>query len=99
MSQPATESPSSRMLELKQLCEILVRESGITTGLWELAFEYKVAFGAVSPPGEPPLPSGIVSISKVGVAPATARGPYTIDAAELTKNDLDTSDTARNVGR
>lgn len=85
MSQPATESSSPRMLELKQLCEVLVRESGFSTGLWELAFEYKVAFGAISPPGSPPLPSGIVSISKIGVAPATVVGPYTVDAAELTK--------------
>lgn len=81
MSRLPIETP--RMFELKQICALLVRESGATTGLWELSFEFQVGFGAAGPPGVTPLPSAIVGISKIGVSPAKGPGPYTVDAAEL----------------
>jgi hypothetical protein len=78
------------MFELKQICELLVRASGISTGLWELTFEYRVGFGSVAPPDAPPLPSTIVGIGRIGVSPAKAPGPYTVNAAELPPSDHQT---------
>lgn len=83
MSQPAIEPHRPRMFELKQLCELILRASNISAGLWELTFEYQVGFGNVAPPNQAPLPSTIVGIARIGVSPAKTPGPYTVDAAEL----------------
>ena len=90
MSQPAIEPHNPQMFELKQLCELILRASNISAGLWELTFEYRIGFGNVAPANQPPVPSTIVGIARIGVSPAKAPGPYTIDAAELPPSDNQT---------
>lgn len=83
MSQPPIET-GPRMFDLKELCTLLVRESGVSEGVWDLSFEFQVGFGAAGPAGSTPLPSAIVGVKRIGLTPAKGPGPYTVDAAEIT---------------
>lgn len=75
--------PVQFMFSLKEVAQALLKQQGISEGVWTLVIEF--TFGAFSggPDKDNILPSAAVGISRVGLAKAEKSGPLSFDAAEL----------------
>ncbi|MBU0592443.1 MAG: hypothetical protein K8H84_03315 [Sulfuricella denitrificans] len=69
---------------LREITEILVKESKLHEGLFNLVIEFQVGVGAVGPTSDALLPGAMVGVSKIGLIASDKLGPNTVDAAKLT---------------
>lgn len=70
-------------LEHRDLAEILVKHHNLHEGLYDLAFEFQIAVGAIGPSPESVLPGAMIGIKGVGLMKADKEGPQTVDAAKV----------------
>jgi hypothetical protein len=70
-------------LELHDLAELLVKHHDLHEGLYDLAFEFQIAVGAIGPSPESVLPGAMIGIKGVGLMKAEKNGPQTVDAAKV----------------
>lgn len=68
---------------LRELAEVLVRHQNFHSGNYEVSVNFEIAVGAVGPSANALLPGAMIGISGVGLVPALAIGPHTVDAAEV----------------
>lgn len=68
---------------LRDLAEVLVRHQNIHSGTFEVSINFEIAVGAVGPSSNALLPGAMIGISGVGLVPALAAGPHTVDAAVI----------------
>ena len=66
---------------LRELAEILIRHHGIHSGNYEMSINFQIAVGAVGPSESNVLPGAMIGVSGLGLVPAMAPGPNTVDAA------------------
>ena len=67
-------------LSLRELAAVLVKHYGLHEGQYDLVIEFQIGTGVVGPTQAPTL-GAIVGVSRVGLIPATADGPTTVNAA------------------
>ncbi|HIJ78795.1 MAG: hypothetical protein OEY01_06955 [Desulfobulbaceae bacterium] len=70
---------------LGELTEILIKNKGLHEGLYNLAVQFQVAFGAVGPSPESTCPGAMMGISRIGLS-KTEEGKkniHTVNAAEV----------------
>lgn len=70
-------------LSLRELTELLVKESKLHEGLFNLTIEFQIGVGAVGPTADTVLPGAMVGVSKIGLVAAEKEGPNTVDASSL----------------
>ena len=70
-------------LEHRDLAEILVNHYDFHEGLYDLAFEFQIAVGAIGPSPESVLPGAMIGIKSIGLMKADKNGPQTVDAAKV----------------
>ncbi|MFO1196821.1 MAG: hypothetical protein U1E86_07595 [Burkholderiaceae bacterium] len=73
--------PSRYSFKMNELAEILVREAGVTTGLWQVDFRFTLTAGMVGPTETECLPTALTSITEIGIVQVDKPGPLTVDAA------------------
>lgn len=66
---------------LRELTEILIRHRGIHSGTYDVLINFLIAVGAVGPSESTVLPGAMIGVSGLGLVPAMAPGPNTVDAA------------------
>lgn len=66
---------------LKDLAELLIKHKGLNDGLYNVAFKFQIAIGAVGPSPETMFPGAMFSVSGVGLEKVAQTGPHTVDAA------------------
>ncbi len=81
--QPSSEDVVGKlpMHNLKELAEILVRHNGLHEGLYNLSIEFRIAVASVGPVQQEALPSGVVSVAKIGLEKTDVMQANTVDAA------------------
>ena len=72
---------SPENFSLRELAEILIRHKGVHDGTYEVSVHFQVAVGAVGPSESNLLPGAMIGVSGLGLVPAMAPGPNTVDAA------------------
>jgi hypothetical protein len=72
---------SPEIFSLRELAEILIRHKGVHDGIYEVSVHFQVAVGAVGPSESTVLPGAMIGVSGIGLVPAMAPGPNTVDAA------------------
>lgn len=72
---------SQENFSLRELAEILIRHKGVHDGIYEVSVHFQVAVGAVGPSESTVLPGAMIGVSGLGLVPAMAPGPNTVDAA------------------
>jgi len=70
-------------LTLRELAAVLVRHYDLHEGEFDLLVEFQIGVGAVGPDPAAPSPGAMIGVSKVGLMPANAKGPTTVDAAQI----------------
>jgi len=70
-------------LTLKEVTELLIKNHGLHEGLYDLTIEFQIGIGGVGRDAESLMPGASFGVSKIGLLPATAIGPTTVDAAEV----------------
>lgn len=81
-----TEQIKSRptvVLSLRDLAELLIKHRGLHEGLYNLAFQFQIAVGAVGPSPEAAVPGAMLGVSGVGLEKVDQAGPHTVDAAVI----------------
>lgn len=74
-------SPPHAILSLKDVTEIVIKHRGLHEGLYNLAFQFQIAVGAVGPSPETVVPGAMFGVSGVGLEKVPNAGPHTVDAA------------------
>lgn len=70
-------------LSLSELGALLLKHYGIHEGLYDVSVEFQIGLGAFGPDADKQLPSAIVGLSRVGLAPAAKQSPQTLDASKI----------------
>lgn len=79
--------PIQHMQSLREAAISLVKFHGIHEGYWALAVEFQLGATVATPNGMMPMPTGMVSVSRVGLQQSVATYPNAVNAAEV--NPLD----------
>ena len=69
--------------ELREITELLVKHHGLHEGLYDLAFEFQIAVGAVGTNPATILPGAMFGIKGIGIMKAEKEGLSTVDAAKV----------------
>jgi hypothetical protein len=69
------------ILTLKDVTAIIIKYRGLHEGLYNLAFQFQIAVGAVGPSPETVVPGAMIGVSGVGLERVPGAGPHTVDAA------------------
>ena len=69
------------MYEHRDLTALLIKDRGIHEGHWAVVLEFTMGATMASPMGEEPMPTGMVSIRRIGIQQADAKSPNAVDAA------------------
>lgn len=69
--------------ELREITEILVKHHGLHEGLYDLAFEFQIAVGAVGADPASIVPGAMFGIKGLGIVKAEKQGLSTVDAAQI----------------
>ena len=72
-----------RMVSLKEIAELLIKHQNIHSGIFQLTFEFQVAFGGVGPRPEEVVPGASFGISRIGLAPSPIENHLTVNAAVI----------------
>lgn len=70
-------------LEHRVLAELLVKHHDLHEGLYDLAFEFQIAVGAIGPSPESVLPGAMIGVKSIGLMKVDKNGPQTVNAAEV----------------
>lgn len=73
--------PIRHMHSHRELTELLIKTHGIHEGNWAIALEFIMGATLAGPTGEEQLPTGMVSIRKVGIQEAGPNDTIAVDAA------------------
>lgn len=68
-------------MDLKELTELLIKNYGHHTGLFDLVLQLRIATGSFGPSKDDALPSAMVSVAGVGLKKVDKAGVNTLDAA------------------
>ena len=68
---------------LKQLTEILVKEQGLTEGLYDMSVDFQVAVGGVGPSPSEIYPGALIGVAGFGLLRASVEGPHTVNASNI----------------
>lgn len=79
-------APIEPTLSMKELTAVLVKHYGVTEGHFELFLEFQIGTGPLGPDPENLMPGAMIGISKLGLRPAHAPSPMTVDAAAVNAN-------------
>jgi hypothetical protein len=74
-------APVSSPLPLRELAEVLVKHYGLHEGSYDLLVELQVGLGGVGPDPLNLSPGAMIGVHRIGLQPAQAQGPTTVDAA------------------
>lgn len=66
---------------LRELTEILIKHQKIKEGLYDLAFEFQIAVGAMGPTPESICPGAMIGISHIGLSKTEVSSVNTVDAS------------------
>jgi len=69
------------IIALREVAELLVRHKDLHEGLYNLAFQFQIAIGAVGPSPDVVVPGAMFGVSGLGLEKVDRMGPYTVDAA------------------
>ena len=83
ITEPPKNAVQPSPLTLKELAAVLVRHYDLHEGEFDLLVEFQIGVGAVGPDPAAPSPGAMIGVSKVGLMPAHAKGPSTVDAAQI----------------
>lgn len=75
--------PPKPPLSLRELAVVLVKHSDLSAGQFDLLLEYQIGIGAVGPAKNNLVPGAMIGVTRVGLLPAVAIGPNTVDAAKI----------------
>jgi hypothetical protein len=70
-------------LSLRELNELIIKSKGLHEGLYDLAFEFQVAVGAVGPHADELIPGAMIGIKSIGIVESASEGAHTVDAAKV----------------
>lgn len=82
--QPTIE-PLNGSLSLKELAEILVKNSGYTEGFYEAAFEFQIGVGGIGPDKSQTVPGVAVGIHRIGLHKIAEMNHNSVDASTINK--------------
>ena len=71
------------MQSLREAAITLVKFHGIHDGYWALAIEFQLGATVAAPNGQAPMPTGMVSVSRIGLQESSATYPQAVNAAEV----------------
>ncbi len=74
---------SQIVFEYKEVIEALLRQQGITDGLWSLYIEFGIGAANVGPSKDDLRPAAIVPILKIGITRGVEESNMTVDASKL----------------
>jgi hypothetical protein len=75
-------SPVSAPLSLRELTEVLIKHYGLHEGHYDLFMEFQVGIGGVAQqPESIPLPTAMISVSKLGLTKVPTITKSSVDAA------------------
>lgn len=74
-------TPVENPLRMKDVVELLIKHYDLHEGKYELWLEFQMGFGAAGPNPESVLPGAFLGISRLGLTPSEADGPFAVDAA------------------
>lgn len=66
---------------LLEVTELLVKHQGLHEGIYNLSFEFQLAFGAVGPTPEQACPGAMLGISRMGLSKVDKKNIHSVDAA------------------
>jgi hypothetical protein len=69
------------IIALRDVAELLIRHKDLHEGLYNLAFQFQIAIGAVGPSPDAVVPGAMFGVSGLGLEKVDRMGPYTVDAA------------------
>jgi hypothetical protein len=78
--------PTQYWFELREVTEALVRERGLTSGQWVLAFEFNFAAMMTGPNSNEVKPSAMIQVNRLKLTqagPDVASGVPVVDAAKV----------------
>lgn len=70
-----------KIYSLLELAALMLKDSNIHEGIYELSVEIQIAVGAVGPDKQNPLPGAVVGIKGAGLRKVTQANPLSVDAA------------------
>ena len=71
------------ILPLEDVTSIIIKHRDLHEGLYNLAFQFQIAVGAVGPSPDTVVPGAMIGVSGVGLEKVPSAGPHTVDAATV----------------
>lgn len=71
------------ILSLKELATVLVKNFGLTDGLFDLSIEFQIGVGGVGSDPTTLIPGATIGVSKIGIQKTTVKSANTVDAGEI----------------
>lgn len=68
---------------LAEVAALMMRDAGITDGLWTIGVNFAIGVAAAGPDKEHIRPSTLISVDQLVLTKANEPGPLTFDAAEV----------------
>ncbi|MFZ6801915.1 hypothetical protein [Undibacterium sp. Di24W] len=68
---------------VKEMTEIMIKAQGIHEGLWAISIEFGFVATMAGPTPDLILPSGVISVSKIGIQKVDNTFPMHVDAAAV----------------
>jgi hypothetical protein len=76
-------TPAKYVYDFKEVTEALLRQEGISDGLWNVYIEFGIAAANMGPTPQDIRPAAIVPIMKIGIVQTNDRSNLTVDASTL----------------
>ncbi len=71
---------------MRELAGVLIKHYDLHDGRYDLLVEFRIGTGAVGPDPAALTPGAMIGVSRVGLMPAIADGPATVDAGIINPN-------------
>lgn len=78
-----TASTTMHSLSWEEVARCILREKGITSGLWKVGVELAFAAANAGPSSAEIVPAGMIAVKAVVLTPASEPGPLTYDASKI----------------
>lgn len=75
--------PEEYIYSLREAAIVLIKQNNIHEGYWSLAVEFQLGVTLAAPQGSIPLPTGMVSVSRIGLKPSEQSFQHAVNAAEV----------------
>ncbi|MBK5912802.1 hypothetical protein [Rhodocyclus purpureus] len=82
---PADQQPVAEPLSIRQIAELLVKQYGLTDGLYDPMIEFSIGTAYAGANEDDTLPSAIVGVSRIGLIRTQKKTALTVDAAQINK--------------